>query len=58
MAKFSIGDFVANGKVAGNVSAVFVTTDGQLRYAIEIDGVLQFVLETELAPHHSQNKAA
>ena len=58
MAKFSIGDFVANGKVSGKVAAVFITTEGQLRYAIESDGALQFALETELAPYQSQAKAA
>jgi hypothetical protein len=57
MAKFAIGDFVANSKVTGKVAAVFITTEGQLRYAIESDGALQFALETELAPYH-QDKAA
>jgi hypothetical protein len=58
MAKFSIGDFIANGNVTGKVAAVFVTTEGQLRYAIENDGALQFAMETELAPYQSQTKAA
>jgi hypothetical protein len=58
MEKFAIGDFVARGKVAGKVAAVFITTEGQLRYAIESDGALQFALETELVRYQSQDKAA
>ena len=58
MAKFAIGDFVANGNSTGKVVAIFTTVDGELRYAIENDGALQFVLESELAPWQPQNRAA
>ena len=58
MAKFAIGDFVAKGNSTGKVVAIFTTTDGRLRYAIEDDGALQFVLESELAPYQPQNRAA
>ena len=58
MAKLAIGDFVASGKVAGKVAAVFITTEGQFRYAIENDGALQFALEAELVPNLLRDKAA
>jgi hypothetical protein len=58
MEKFAIGDFVAKGTVTGKVAAVFSTTEGQSRYAIESDGAIQFALEAELVPYHSQDKAA
>ena len=58
MAKFAIGDFVAKGNSNGKVVAIFTTVDGQLRYAIENDGALQFVLERELTPYQSHNRAA
>jgi hypothetical protein len=58
MAKFAIGDFVAKGNSTGKVVAIFTTVDGELRYAIENDGALQFVLESELAPWQPQNRAA
>jgi hypothetical protein len=58
MAKFAIGDSVVKGKNTGKVVAIFTTTDGELRYAVENDGALQFILENELAPYQSQNRAA
>ena len=58
MAKFAIGDSVSKGKDTGKIVAVFTTADGELRYAVEDDGALQFILETELAPHHPQHRAA
>ena len=58
MAKFAVGDFVAKGKTAGRVVAIFTTTDGELRYAIEDDGALQFAMENELAQYQPQEKAA
>jgi hypothetical protein len=49
MAKFAIGDAVAQGKTStGEIVAIFTTVDGVLRYAIEHEGALQFFLETEL----------
>ena len=59
MAKFAIGDTVAKGKSnSGKVVAVFTTVDGELRYAVEQDGALQFVLEAELVPYQPQPRAA
>jgi hypothetical protein len=58
MAKFSIGDSVSKGKNTGKVVAVFTTTDGELRYAVEDDGALQFILEADLAPYHPKHRAA
>jgi hypothetical protein len=58
MAKFAIGDSVAKGNSTGKVVAVFTSTDGELRYAVENDGALQFILESELAPYRSQQRAA
>jgi hypothetical protein len=37
---------------------VFTTSDGELRYAVEDDGALQFILETELAPYNPRHRAA
>jgi hypothetical protein len=59
MAKFAIGDYVAKGKSStGKVVAIFTTTEGNLRYAVENDGALQFILENELAPYQPQIRAA
>jgi hypothetical protein len=59
MAKFAIGDIVAKGKNnTGTVVAVFTTVDGELRYAVENDGALQFVLEDDLVPYQPQPRAA
>lgn len=59
MAKFAIGDLVTKGKTnTGKVVAVFTTVDDELRYAVEQDGALQFVLETELVPYQPQPRAA
>jgi hypothetical protein len=58
MAKFAIGDSVAKGKTTGKVVAIFTSTEGELRYAVENDGALQFILENELAPYQSQHRAA
>jgi hypothetical protein len=59
MAKFAIGDIVAKGNNnTGKVVAVFTTVGGELRYAVENEGALQFVLETELVPYQPQPRAA
>ena len=51
MAKFVIGDTVTKAKKSiGKVVAIFTTVDGELRYAVEHEGTLQFILETELTP--------
>ena len=52
MAKFAIGDVVDQTKGrAGVIVAVFTTNDGELRYAVDNEGALQFPLETSLVPH-------
>jgi hypothetical protein len=59
MTKFAIGDIVSKGNGnTGKVVAVFTTVDGERRYAVENEGALQFVLETELVPHQPQPRAA
>ena len=59
MPKFSIGDLVTRGKNnTGAVVAIFTTTDGEPRYAVENEGALQFVLEAELAPYRPHPRAA
>ena len=51
MAKFAIGDAVAKDKDhSGTVVGIFTSADGEPRYALDHDGELQFLLETELAP--------
>ena len=56
MPKFSIGDVVDKDKSnAGVIVAIFATTDGGLRYAVENEGTLQFVLEAELVPHQTHH---
>jgi hypothetical protein len=53
MAKFAIGDTVTKDKDhSGKVAAVFTTDEGQLRYAVESEGALQFLLEVDLVPLH------
>jgi len=52
MAKFSIGDVVDQTKgQTGVIVAVFTTYDGELRYAVDSDGALEFPLEASLVPH-------
>ena len=56
MAKFAIGDFVDKDESnTGVIVAVFTTASGELRYAVERDGALEFVLETELVPHATRH---
>ena len=51
MAKFAIGETVTKAKKSvGKVVAIFTTVDGKIRYAVEHEGTLQFILETELVP--------
>ena len=51
MVKFAIGETVTKAKKsAGKVVAIFTTVDGKIRYAVEHEGTLQFILETELVP--------
>jgi hypothetical protein len=56
MSKFAIGDKVdkaADDHDAGTVIAVFSTTDGHFRYAVDMEGygALQFFTEEKLVVH-------
>ena len=58
MSKFVIGEKVdkaADDHEAGVVVAVFSTTDGQYRYAVDVEGygALQFINEEKLVIHSS-----
>jgi hypothetical protein len=51
MAKFAIGDAVAKDKEhSGIVVRIFTSEEGEPRYALDHDGELQFLLETDLKP--------
>lgn len=51
MAKFAVGDTITSAKKSvGKVVAIFTTVDGELRYAVEHEGTLHFILEKELVP--------
>jgi len=55
MAKFAIGDRVAKDKDHfGKVAAIFTTVEGEPKYAVENEGTLEFLLETELASYQLQ----
>jgi hypothetical protein len=59
MEKYRIGDVVAkDGKSNVIVRAIFTTVDGDLRYAVENDGALEFVEEDRLSPIPKSNVAA
>ena len=56
MAKFSIGERVEktnDDRKAGIVIAIFPTTDGNYRYAVDMEGygALQFFTEEKLVVH-------
>jgi hypothetical protein len=57
MAKFAIGDKVDKAAddhhEAGTVIAVFSTTDGHFRYAVDMEGygALEFFIEEKLVVH-------
>jgi hypothetical protein len=59
MAKYAIGDVVKkdNGR-SGVVRAIFTTMDGELRYAVENEGALDFVEEARLTASPKTNLAA
>ena len=59
MAKFAIGDVVIKDKGgAGIVRAIFTTMAGELCYAVEHKGALDFVEEARLSPSAKSNFAA
>lgn len=56
MPKFAVGDTVE--KFSGESRAVvgiFTTDSGEARYAVELEGALDFVMETELVPTQTQH---
>jgi hypothetical protein len=56
MPKFAIGDVVEKDKSnTGVIVAVFTTSNGELRYAVEHEGALEFILETELVPRQTHH---
>ena len=59
MGKYGIGDVVAKDcKSNVIVRALFKTVDGQVRYAVENEGALDFVEEDRLSPSPKRNAAA
>jgi len=59
MAKFAIGDVVRKTKGGdGVVRAIFTTRDGELTYAVEKEGALDFVDETKLSHQREPELAA
>ena len=59
MAKYAIGDIVtkSNGR-SGVVRAIFKTMAGELCYAVEHEGALDFVDEAKLSPSTTTDLAA
>ena len=59
MAKYTIGDIVtkSNGRT-GVVRAIFKTLAGELCYAVENEGALDFVDEAKLSPSAKADLAA
>jgi hypothetical protein len=59
MAKYAIGDVVKknNGR-SGMVRAIFKTFAGELCYAVENEGSLDFVEEAKLSPSTKTDLAA
>ena len=59
MAKFALGDVVRKTKGGdGVVRAIFTTKDGELTYAVENEGALDFVDETRLSHQREPELAA
>ena len=58
MAKYKVGDVVTKDSKSVIVRAIFTTVEGQLRYAVEKDGELDFVEEARLSPSPKGTLAA
>ena len=58
MAKYEVGDVVTKDNKSVIVRAIFTTFEGQLRYAVEKDGELDFVEEASLSPSPKSTVAA
>ena len=58
MAKYAIGDVVKKNNGSGVVRAIFKTLAGELCYAVEYEGALDFVEEAKLSPSTKTDLAA
>jgi hypothetical protein len=58
VAKYAIGDVVTKDKSSVVVRAIFTTSEGHLRYAVENEGTLDFVEEARLSPSAKSKLAA
>ena len=59
MANFKLGELVKKDKGGtAIVRAIFMTKEGELMYAVERDGALDFILERRLLPATSSELAA
>jgi hypothetical protein len=59
VAKFAIGDVVSRGKgKSGTIRAIFKTMAGELCYAIEHEGAVDFVEEAKLSDQSKAELAA
>lgn len=59
MAKYAIGDIVKkNNGGSGVIRAIFKTLAGELCYAVEHEGALDFVEEAKLSPGTKRDLAA
>jgi hypothetical protein len=55
MPKFAVGDTVEKAGESRAVVGIFTTDDGEPRYAVELEGTLDFVVEDELVPSQTQH---
>ena len=58
MARYAIGDVVKKNNRSGVVRAIFKTIAGELCYAVEHEGALDFVEEAKLSPSTKTDLAA
>jgi hypothetical protein len=59
MAKFALGDLVKKDRGGtAIVRAIFTTKEGELMYAVETNGVLDFIAETRFTPQSRSELAA
>jgi hypothetical protein len=58
MAKFALGDAVRSRGGDGVVRAIFTTIDGELTYAVEKGGTVDFVEETKLSQQREPESVA
>lgn len=58
MAIFALGDVVKSKGSTGVVRAIFTTKDGELTYAVEKEGIIDFVDETKLSQQREPETVA